>query len=178
MKLSLFNLSLAKPVTDLFEQVFSDSEGAEEGKVIGDLVTNIISSTPEQDLIGFVASSNEQVVGCIFFSRMLLASDDVAFILSPVAIATNQQGQGLGQQLINHGIEQLRKLEVNLVITYGDPNFYSKVGFNPISEQQIEAPFKLSHPEGWLAQSLSAQTIPSIEGASQCIAALNKPEYW
>ncbi|WP_406611327.1 GNAT family N-acetyltransferase [Agarivorans sp. JK6] len=178
MKLSLFNVSLASPVTQLFEQVFADSEGAEEGQLIKALVAEMIETTPEQDLIGFVASTNEELVGCIFFSRMLLASDNVAFILSPVAIATKQQGQGVGQKLINYGVEQLRKLDVDLLITYGDPNFYGKVGFKQITEKQIKAPCKLSHPEGWLAQSLSNQEIPNIKGASQCVAALNKQKYW
>ncbi|WP_221073730.1 GNAT family N-acetyltransferase [Agarivorans aestuarii] len=178
MKLSLFNVSLANPVTQLFEQVFADSEGAEEGQLIKALVAEMIETTPEQDLIGFVASTNEEMAGCIFFSRMLLASNDVAFILSPVAIATKQQGQGVGQKLINYGVEQLRKLDVDLLITYGDPNFYGKVGFKQITEQQIKAPCKLSHPEGWLAQSLSNQEIPNIKGSSQCVAALNKQKYW
>ena len=34
-----------------------------------------------------------------------------------------------GQQLINFGLAHLKEIGVELVFTYGDMNFYSKVGF-------------------------------------------------
>ena len=101
-----------------------------------------------------------------------------AFLLSPVAIHTQFQNKGIGQKLINYGIECLKENNVELVFTYGNPNFYSKVGFKPISEDSIKAPLKLTYPEGWLGQSLVNDKIPSITGDSICLEALNKPEYW
>jgi len=64
------------------------------------------------------------------------------------------------------------------VITYGDPNFYSKVGFSVISEKNVPAPLKLSYPEGWLGQSLINDRIDPIAGKSHCVEALNKPNLW
>ena len=178
MKLSPFKSSQSQEVIELFTKVFSASEGEAEGQVIGSLVSDLIATTEQQDLIGFIAISGEDVVGSIFFSRLVVPSDNVAFILSPVAIATNEQGKGLGQQLINYGISHLKSLSVNLAFTYGDPNFYSKVGFSPISESIVKAPLKLSYPEGWLAQSLDGSSIKAMQGASQCVEALNDQQYW
>jgi len=61
---------------------------------------------------------------------------------------------------------------------YGDPNFYSKVGFSAIDEKLVPAPLNLEYPEGWLAQSLVGDEIEPIAGKSYCVEELNKPEYW
>lgn len=173
-----FDTSSSQEVIDLFTNTFSDSEGSEEGQLIGQLVEKMITTTDKDDLIGFVTTSGGSIIGCIFFSRFILPNDKLAFILSPVAIATEHQGNGIGQELINYGIAQLKSSNTNLVFTYGDPNYYSKVGFQPISEEIIKAPLILSHPEGWLAQSLDGSPINPVEGKTECIEALNDQRYW
>lgn len=178
MKLSEFEQTKSQDVIELFRKVFTDSEGDAEGTLIGSLVSNLIQTTNKHDLIGFVARSEEKIIGSIFFSRLTLPNDQSAFILSPVAIASDQQGKGLGQKLINFGIEHLKSQNIDLVFTYGDPNFYSKVGFTPISENVIKAPLKLSHPEGWLAQPLNNSSIEEMDGSAQCVKALDDPQYW
>jgi predicted N-acetyltransferase YhbS len=65
-----------------------------------------------------------------------------------------------------------------LVFTYGDPAFYSKTGFEQITEQIVEAPFPLSQPEGWLAQSLDGEPIRAMSGLSKCVEALSDQKYW
>lgn len=178
MQLSLFKAEDKLAVIDLFTQVFSASEGKSEGKLIGELVSNLISTTAPDDLFIFVASADENIIGCIFFSRMFLPNNQRAFILSPVAITTSEQGKGIGQKLISFGIDHLKKQDIELLFTYGDPNFYSKVGFLQISEDVIKAPLKLTYPEGWLAQSLTETDIEKIEGATQCVDALSDQRYW
>ena len=178
MELSLFNSSQSQEVIELFTKVFSASEGETEGQLIGSLVSDLIATTEPQDLIGFVAISGSDIVGSIFFSRLLVPSKNIAYILSPVAIATNAQRKGIGQQLINYGISHLKSLNVDLAFTYGDPNFYSKVNFNPISESIVKAPLKLTYAEGWLAQSLDGSSIKAMKGTSHCVDALDDQKYW
>ncbi len=178
MKISTFSSSQSQAVINLFAKVFSESEGQDEGETIGGLVSNLINTTDERDIVGFVAVLEEEIVGCIFFSRLTLPSEKIAFILSPVAVTTERQGKGIGQQLINYGIECLKSKDVDLIFTYGDPVFYSKVGFQQISEDIVKAPLKLTQPEGWLAQSLKNGVIDAMEGSSECVQALNKQEYW
>jgi predicted N-acetyltransferase YhbS len=87
MMFSLFNESKSQEVIELFKRVFSASEGEAEGQVIADYVANLIATTARQDLIGCIAEENKIVVGCIFFSRLTVPSEQVAFILSPVAVS-------------------------------------------------------------------------------------------
>ena len=165
-------------ITDLFVSVFTESEGETEGALIGQLSKELILSTDEQDLYGFVAVDSGKLVGSIFFSRLTFEKDVDVFLLAPVAIHSDYQGKGIGQNLINHGLRELKKRGIRIVTTYGDPEFYSKVGFYPISQEVIAAPLELSQPEGWLGQSLIGDSIESLSGSSSCVKAFNKAVYW
>jgi len=178
MKLSVYNQSNIEEIKQLFIKTFSDSEGQSEGLVIGDLAYDLLTRTDGQDLYCFVAIENERIIGSIIFSRLKFESELSAFLLSPVAVSTSFQGKGIGQQLIDFGLNTLKENGVELAVTYGDPNFYSKVGFSKITEKIIKAPLKLSYPEGWLGQSLLSAEIEPITGRSSCVEALNKPAIW
>lgn len=178
MKFSLFDELKSHEVIDLFKRVFAASEGEAEGQVIADFVANLIATTAPQDLIGCIAEENDIVVGCIFFSRFTVPSGQVAFILSPVAVSTDIQSAGIGQNLIKYGLDHLRSLNVNLAFTYGDPSYYSKTGFEQINESVVKAPCSLSQPIGWLAQSLDGQVIQPMAGPTKCVEALNDPGLW
>ncbi len=178
MELSTFDNAMTQDVVHLFTSVFSDSEGHAEGALIGSLVFELIHTTDQQDLFGFVAISNDEIIGSIFFSRLTLSNNKPAFILSPVAIATSEQRKGIGQRLIKYGIEHLKSRSVELLFTYGDPRYYAKVGFKHIDEDSVKAPVKLTHPEGWLAQSLSSDDIEMRGISSRCVSALHDPKYW
>jgi predicted N-acetyltransferase YhbS len=168
----------AEAVVRLFVSVFSDSEGEAEGILIGRLASELFASSEEQDLFNFVAEADGQIVGSIFFSRMVFENEDAAFLLAPVAVHSGYQGKGIGQELINHGLRELKKRGVNFALTYGDPRFYQKVGFRSISSEVVRPPFELSQPEGWLGQSLCDRPIESLLGNSSCVKALSNSVYW
>ena len=162
----------------LFVSVFSQSEGEQEGALIGNLVKEMIASTDSRDLYGFVAVDGKQIVGAIFFSRLSFDEDIDVFVLAPVAVHSDHQGMGIGQALITHGLREMERRGVRFVTTYGDPSFYSKVGFHPISQDVIAAPLELSQPEGWLGQSFAGDGIEAIGGNCTCVKALDNPAYW
>jgi len=178
MKLSKYNRSKTEEIKQLFTKVFSDSEGKSEGLLIGNLAYDLMTSTNTHNLYCFVATEDNKVIGSIIFTKLTFESKVNAFLLSPVAVHTDYQGKGIGQKLIKFGLNTLKENGIELVFTYGDPNFYTKVGFSLINEKLINAPFKLTHPEGWLGQSLLSDKIEPISGNSHCVEALNKSEYW
>ncbi|MBN2616826.1 MAG: N-acetyltransferase [Spirochaetales bacterium] len=166
-------------IQQLFIKTFTYSEGDNEGKIIGDLVLDLINLTQKRELFVYVAEKDENIIGCIIFSRLKFENSNVkAFLLSPVAVLTEYQGNGVGQKLISWAHNQLKEKGIEMVFTYGDINFYSKVGYKIIKESFIKAPLPLSYPDGWLAQSLTEKDLLSISGDSFCVEALNKAEYW
>lgn len=164
---------------DLFTEVFSNSEGAQEGRLIGKLVSNLLKTTHNDDIYMFCATENNALAGCILFTRVTFADDrQTVFMLSPVAVDTRHQGKGVGAALINFGLGALRNDAIDVAITYGDPNYYRRVGFEPVSQTIIPAPFALSQPEGWLAQSLTDGPLQPMQGPPRCVDAFNDPDYW
>lgn len=178
MKRRSYQPNESSEIEALFLAGFTDSEGETEGKLISNLVRELISNTDTHDLYGFVSVDESDLVGAIFFSRLTFDNKINAFLLSPVVVRSSYQGRGVGQELINHGLQILKREGVEIVITYGDPAFYSKVGFSPLTEEIVQAPLKLSHPEGWLGQSLSGEPIKAIPGRCKCVKAFDNPAYW
>ena len=178
MEIRAFEASDAAAIETLFVAVFSEAGGEAEGTMVGKLAHEMLATTNRRDLYGFVARDAARVLGAILFTRLTFTVDIEAFILSPVAVATTCQGQGVGSNLINYGIRKLAKDGVTLVTTYGDPAYYSRLGFQPLSTTVIQPPFELSQPVGWLGQSLDGATIERISGQCTCVEALNHPEYW
>jgi putative acetyltransferase len=95
-----------------------------------------------------------------------------------MAVATGHQRQGIGQALLAQALAALRSEGVEVAITYGDPDFYGKVGFRPITEDQARAPLPLSVPHGWLGRSLTDRKMPMLRGESRCVPALERIDVW
>jgi len=165
-------------VTNLFTSVFTSSEGKKEGELIGNLVSELFSGINNQNIICFGTYIEESIIGSIFFTRLQLKEAIQVYMLAPVAVSTEHQGKGVGQALINHGLNELKNRSVAVAITYGEPSYYSKVGFRALSESVIQAPLKLSMPEGWLGQSLTGEPIPTIKEHPTCVKEFNAPAYW
>ncbi len=179
MKFSTGLASNSFEVVQFFEDVFTASEGADEGAVIGAFVQDLINSTPPEDLLVCTAHSDTQLLGCAIYSRVVFRQDARGvFILSPMAVRTDNQKSGVGQALISYGLDCLRASGVDVALTYGDPGYYCKTGFVQISETTAQPPLALSHPHGWLGQSLDGQDLTPLKGPSRCVSALNNPSLW
>lgn len=170
---------LEPEIEDLFKSTFTDSEGSEEGSLIGGLARNLLSDTAPDDIHVFLAREGDRLVGAAVFNRLTYSRDPrVVFLLSPMAVATRWQGQGVGQRLLTHALASLRAEGVDVAITYGDPAFYGKVGFETLTESMARPPLPLSQPEGWIGQSLTEEPLAALEGSSTCVAALNHSSFW
>lgn len=119
-----------------------------------------------------------KLLAVTFYTRLFFRTSLNVFLLAPVAVNTEHQRQGIGQQLINFGLNELKLGGVEYVVTYGDPDFYEKVGFSAISEDLLRAPVALSMPEGWLGQSLTGKPISFGSERPHCVEQFNNPAYW
>ena len=166
-------------ILDLFNVVFSASEGKEEGKLISLLVNDIFMMTDPDDLAIFMVLEEETLLGCIIFSVLEFPRGRrQTFLLSPVAVKTSEQGKGIGQSLINYGLEKMKDNGAEITVTYGDPAYYSKTGFNTVSQTEIKPPFNLSQPHGWMAKCLTEKHFLPLVGQPKCIKAFDRQDYW
>lgn len=170
---------LQQSIEDFFRSTFTDSEGSEEGALIGELARNLLISTAPDDIKVFLAREGGDLIAAAVFTRLIYSKDPrVVFLLSPMAVATQWQGHGLGQRLLTHALASLREAGVDVAITYGDPGFYGKVGFRAINESIARPPLPLSQPEGWVGQSLTEEPLEAVKGSATCVAALNDSSFW
>jgi len=178
MNFKILDSNCKDEVGSLFASSFSSSEGEQEGRLIAHLASSLAARIDNQDIIGVGAYQNGALIGAIFFTRLRFNDPIEAYMLSPVAVSTANQGRGAGQAMIKFGLNELRNRSATLVVTYGDPAFYSKVGFQALSEDVIQAPLPLSMQEGWLGQSLSGEAIPVVKTRPLCVQEFDNPAYW
>ncbi len=167
-----------KVVAELFSSVFTASEGESEGWLIGKLASGLSADIDNKEIFCFGAYLQDLLIGSIFFTRLRFDESVSVYMLAPVAVSTVYQGKGIGQSLINYGLDEMKNLSVAVAVTYGDPSYYARVGFQPLSESAIQAPLKLSMPEGWLGQSLTGQPVPTINERPSCVSEFDDPVYW
>jgi putative acetyltransferase len=168
-----------RALTDLFATTFAASEGSEEGALIGGLVRDLFEQTSKEDIRVFSVDAEGTIIGAAVFTRLIYPEDPtVVFLLSPMAVAPDYQGKGVGQALLRHALKALDLEGVQVAMTYGDPNFYGRVGFSPVTVEHARPPLPLSMPHGWIGRSLTESSMPALLGPSICVSALNRSDIW
>jgi predicted N-acetyltransferase YhbS len=165
-------------IAALFTRTFTASEGPDEGALVGNLVQTLLSDVPHDQLRAFTAWDGSQMVGAVIFTPLTYPDPRRVMLLSPMAVAPERQGEGIGQRLITHALDQLRTEGTDIAVTYGDPAFYGKTGFEPVSEATLPAPQRLSQPMGWIAQSLTTAPLTPLKGPASCVSPFNTPDLW
>lgn len=93
---------------------------------------------PELD---FVAEYQGKLLGQIVYTHACIAGDDgqqhPVLSFGPVAVLPAFQGQGIGSLLIRHSLQQALTLGHRAVLIYGDPDYYSRLGFCPAENFRI-----------------------------------------
>jgi putative acetyltransferase len=139
-------------IAELFRHTFAASANDVEAEAVTELVQHLMSDTPQEDVFVWKAHEADKIIGSAFFSRLRFDADDRSiFIMSPVAVMTDRQKAGVGQQLIRHALADLRQRGIDFVLTYGDPAFYGKTGFTQITEGQRTPPAEHAHWVAWSA---------------------------
>jgi len=97
------------------------------GPIVAGLAEGLRRAATRQDSLSLVAVEADRVVGHVLFTRNLLDAPrqrvDV-YVLSPVGVLPDRQGNGFGSALIKRGLEVLRGQQVPLVFLEGDPGYY------------------------------------------------------
>lgn len=112
-----------------------------DGAAINDVMARLRGV--EDMAVELVAVSEDAVVGCVALSRAWLDARERlvdVLVLSPLAVAPDQQGKGLGTRLLDAVPEAAERLGAPLVFLEGAPGFYSARGWHTASDHGLERP--------------------------------------
>lgn len=80
--------------------------------------------------LSLVAIENNKLLGQITFSPVTInGMYDGWYGLGPVSVHPDQQGRGIGSQLIHKGLAQIRSADAKGCVLVGNPAYYSRFGF-------------------------------------------------
>ena len=152
--------------------------GSDEGATIAKLVSELLQSEPARTILSLVATDDTEICGHVLFTMVFNAHHSTlnARILAPLAVAPRCQGRGIGATLVNNGLAELARRQVDAVFVLGDPKYYSRFGFH--TDHSIDPPYALPYPEAWQAKALNPGALDGKTGTIQCAAALQDPVHW
>ena len=158
------------------ETAFSD----EESKVIGNFASDLSSETTNPAIKSLIAEVDGQVIGYVSYSPIFLKSDSgiSGYILAPLAVSPELQKQGVGSRLIKSGIDMLSADGVDVLLVYGDPEYYGRFGFMEDIGRSFVPPYPLEYPFGWLGMMVNGTDLPKVPLRFECVQALNDPDLW
>ena len=84
-----------------------------------------------------------------------------ALLLGPIAVHPTRQGEGLGEQLINHSIDLARKSGWERVILVGDEPYYQRFGFQKAPDLVFPPP---TNPDRILRKELKDHAFSDVYG--------------
>lgn len=133
------------------------------------LVESIRSSDGYVPELALVAEYEGEIVGHIMVSEVAIDSKISmipALILSPVSVLPRFQRKGVGQALCRKAVEEAKKTDYPVMIVIGDPNYYSRFGFQPAVPQGVYLPFGFE--EEYLQMTpLKEGALEKVSGAIQ-----------
>jgi len=157
--------------------------GEDKGPEIASLVDELLSDQTARPLLSLIAVDNNKAVGHILYTKARLnqTNNTVSIqLLAPLAVLPEAQSEGVGGQLIEEGLRQLKELGVELVFVLGHPDYYPRYGFTPAGALGYEAPYPIGdeHAGAWMVQALCAGVLEKGGGKVQCSDVLDQPQHW
>lgn len=165
---------------DAVREVHQCAFGEDEREIVSELAVWLLSEETTPTTISLVAECDGAVVGHAAFSPVTMATNENAqgYILAPLAVKPDFQGQGVGSQLVESGRQKLEHLGVHILFVYGDPAFYSRFGFQADAADRYIPPYKLQYPFGWQACIVNECNISETPCEITCVTSLSDPKLW
>ena len=157
--------------------------GSAEGPEIAKLVNDLFEDQTAFPLFSFVATRNGEIAGHILFTSACLEGTDshlTVQILAPLAVLPGHQSSGVGCNLIDHGLRELKRANIDLVFVLGHPEYYPRFGFSPALPLGLAAPYPIpeKNADAWMVQDLRGGLAGNVSGCVQCSDVLSEPRHW
>ena len=132
------------------------------------LVENLRRSPSFIPELSLVAVKDGSIVGHILFSPIAIQMGNgnlPALALAPVAVRPEYQNQGIGSELVRHGLKQCRDLGHKVIVVVGHPEYYPRFGFSSARAKGLDALFPVPD-EAFMALELVPGALDGIAGTS------------
>ncbi len=182
------NIRIRETVLADLKDVLAVEQEAFDSDVEADLVEELLNDRTATPVLSLLAFKNAKPAGHILFTRARLETDDqntsllpCIYILAPLAVIPEYQGQGIGGMLVKEGVKRLRQTGADLVFVLGHEEYYPKYGFIQNAHALgFRPPFPIlpKHHNAWMIQALSSKDNTLYRGRIVCADAMNKLEYW
>ena len=79
-------------------------------------------------------------IGTVRLWNIIAGSAGPALLLGPLAVQQSAQGQGVGAALMNHALEEAKRLGHAAILLVGDAPYYSRFGFTQSHTRSLHLP--------------------------------------
>jgi putative acetyltransferase len=115
-------------------------------------------------MISIRAEKKEDIRAIHMVNRLAFGQGDVAVLSQPpMAVLPEVQNSGIGSQLVRTGLEKCRELGHKIVVVVGHPEYYSRFGFVPARQKNLELSFPVPD-EAFMVCELAPDALDGIEG--------------
>lgn len=120
------------------------------------------------EYLAFVAVEDDTIVGHILFTPVTIEGCAVAGMgLAPMAVAPSHQRQGIGSQLVHHGLEHLRQSGCPFVVVLGHPEYYPRFGFGLASGYRLRSQWDGIPDEAFMVAVFDDAVLPEAGGIAR-----------
>jgi putative acetyltransferase len=161
-------MTIRQETKEDINEVYVLHEGAfgqpQEANIVDKLRNNC------EGLLSLVATENGKIVGHILFSPAEIEGPYGAIKgvgLAPMAVLPSMQRHGIGTQLINKGIEELRRLQYPFIIVLGHHEYYPHFGFERASLYGIKCQWDGIPDEAFMILWLDKSKAGQVSGVAK-----------
>jgi putative acetyltransferase len=151
----------APQIRIVIQQAFGQTEEADIVDKLREACTNRIS---------LVAVLIGQIVGHILFTPVTIQGKEKVIKgmgLAPMAVLPEFQRRGIGSQLVNSGLDIIKKAKHPFVIVLGHPTYYPRFGFVPASRYGIKSEYEDVPDEAFMVLILDPSTLKGVSGVAK-----------
>ncbi len=123
-----------------------------------------------ENTLSLVALLDEQPVGHILFSPVVLETEDGPFEgmgLAPMSVMPACQRQEIGTRLVESGLDRLCEERCPFVIVLGHPEYYPRFGFEPASQYGIKCQWDCVPDEAFMVLILDKEAMQGKAGVAR-----------
>lgn len=142
-----------------------------------DLSEALMAASDAEPFVALVAEEAGQVIGFVLFTCAFVDGASLQ-CLAPLAVTPARQGTGVGEALVEAGLQAVAETGAAGVVVLGHPSYYPRFGFTPASALGIQAPYPVDPDEAWMAIELAPGTLDGVSGIATFAAPLMDPAMW